>query len=468
MIFYVMRKEILGNLLSLRFVLSLLLVILMFAVSAFVFVSQYTHQLNVYRGETNKNASAFHESTESLSNVAFHQQSIWKKPQVLAFCADGFEQSLPGLFKVNIFEIQNPELKSQTSFLLGRFVNIDWIFIISVILSFTALLLTYDSFCGEREAGTLRLVLAGSMPRYKVLLGKYLGAMLTLCIPLIIGLLIHLVILTSSSAIAFTSSQGLRILAFAFVSILYLSIFILLGMFISSRLANASNSMVILLLLWAGLVILTPALGRIFSVASGEIPTGPELARKIRETGDQIWANREKYATDASIMDNDGRYVNPEATARFFNAVTESRNRVFEDYMNQMMAQVNAGRRYIRISPTAIYQSASETIVGTGVSRFWNLYQQLKRYRKTLKEFVLSADKMDPDSHHALFDRQGDGRSYISQKPVDFSTVPTFQEKDLAIDQSLKLAIWDIGLLVMFNLVFFAAAFVSFLKYDVR
>jgi len=56
----------------------------------------------------------------------------------------------------------------------------------------------------------------------------------------------------------------------------------------------------------------------------------------------------------------------------------------------------------------------------------------------------------------------------ISLNPVDFVTVPKFQEQDLALGQSLKLAIWDIGLLILFNLVFFAAAFVSFLRYDVR
>jgi ABC-type transport system involved in multi-copper enzyme maturation permease subunit len=463
-----MRKEILENLLSLRFVLSLLLIILLFAVSAFVFVSQYRQELNDYRNETNKNASAFRECAGNLSDLAFHEQTIWKKPQILAFCADGFEQSLPNLFKMNVFEIEHPEVKSRTSFLLGHFINIDSGFIISVILSFAALLLTYDSLCGEKQAGTLRLMLAGSIPRYKVLLGKYFGAIFTLGIPLLIGLLLNLIILNSYSVIAIGSSEWLRIIVLVLLSILYLSIFVFLGMFISSRTAHSANSMVILLLLWAGFVILTPGLGRIFSGMSGEIPSGPELARKIREAGDQIHENREKYAKDASIVDDNGCYVNPKATARFFNAKTESRNRLFEDYMNQMIAQVNFGRLFVQISPAVIYQSASEKIAGTGISRFWNLYQQLKRYQKTFKEFVLSVDQMDPDSHHVLFDRQGDGRPYISQKPVDFSTVPCFQEQELALGQSLKLAIWDIGLLALFNLVFFTAAFVSFLRYDVR
>ncbi|UCD55943.1 MAG: ABC transporter permease subunit [Candidatus Hydrogenedentota bacterium] len=468
MIRHCVRKEILENLISLRFVLSLLLIILLFAISAFVFASQYRQELNDYRNEANKSVSAFRECTGSLSDLAFHEQTIWRKPQTLAFCADGFEESLPNVFKMDVFEITRPEVKSRTSFLLPHFIDIDWVFIVSVILSFAALLLTYDGFCGEREAGTLRLILSGSIPRHKILLGKYVGAMLTLGIPLLIGLFLNLIILTSSSVVVIGSDEWPRVLAVILLSILYLSIFALLGMFVSSRMAYSANSMVILLLLWVGSVILIPGLGKIFSATSGEMPSETELARRIREAENQIHENREKYGAKASIVDERGRYINPKATARLFNSITESRNRIFEDYMNLMIAQVHTGRRFVRISPTGTYQSASETIAGTGVSRFWRLYRQLRVYQETLREWVLSIDQKDPDSHHALFDRQGDGRPYISQKPIDFNIVPKFQEPNPTFSASLRLAIWDIGVLLLWNLGFFAATWVSFMRYDVR
>jgi hypothetical protein len=56
----------------------------------------------------------------------------------------------------------------------------------------------------------------------------------------------------------------------------------------------------------------------------------------------------------------------------------------------------------------------------------------------------------------------------ISHNPVDFDSVPKFQEHTMTLGQSLKLAIWDIGLLILINLGLFAGAFVSFLRYDVR
>ncbi len=87
-----------------------------------------------------------------------------------------------------------------------------------------------------------------------------------------------------------------------------------------------------------------------------------------------------------------------------------------------------------------------------------------------LKEYVRSKDLEDPESLHLVNPDLGTARSWktISHKPVDFDTVPKFQERDLALGEFLKLTIWDIGLLVLFNLVLFAASFVSFLRYDVR
>jgi len=99
-----------------------------------------------------------------------------------------------------------------------------------------------------------------------------------------------------------------------------------------------------------------------------------------------------------------------------------------------------------------------------------NIYQQIKQYQAQLKEYIRDRDQQDPDSLHLLFDEEHSVAEWnaISKRPVSFDTVPKFQERDLALGQSLKLAIWDIGLLVLFNLFFFAASFVTFLRYDVR
>jgi len=474
MIRHIIRKELLENLLSLRFVLSLLLIICLYAAIGFIFVSKYTRQTDDYWKRTNENTAAFSERAGQLYKLAFYEQEIWRKPKPLSLCVEGFERYLPNYFNSSLFRTALPEVRSRSNFLLPNFCDIDWVFIISTPLSFVVLLFTYDSFCGERQAGTLRLILSGSIPRHKILLGKYIGAILTLGIPLLMGFLINLIIVISSDIVKLGSGEWLRIIGIALISFLYLSMFLLLGMFVSSRTAHSANSIIILLLVWVGLVVLLPGSGRIVSDIHYKSPSLTEFRKKIVESKDQIFREMRtgKFGKNAfeSHPDRNHPSNNPPAAARFWNAFFASAAQVYEQHYNKMLTQAFASRNFACISPAVIYQRASETIAGTGINRCASLHQQIKQYQQDLKEFILSKDAEDPDSLHLLFAFEyavGNWQA-ISNKPVDFDTVPKFQEHDLTLGQSMKLAIWDIGLLVLFNLVFFAASFVSFLRYDVR
>jgi ABC-type transport system involved in multi-copper enzyme maturation permease subunit len=471
MIRQIIYREILENLLSLRFSLSLLLAISLFAAAGFVFAAKYRQESQDYWKDTNENLSSLSEQTNRLCDVARYQQTVYRKPKSLALCTEGFEKYFPNSFRFNVFSMYIPQVRRQGNFDLGRFSDIDLGFITSLILSFIALIFTYDTICGEKEAGTLRLMLASSIHRHKILLGKYIGVMLTLGIPLLLGLLVNLLIVISSRDVIISSGDWLKIFTIILLSLLFLSIFVLLGMFVSSRTAHSANSMVILLLVWVGLVILIPSFGRIISDAACESPTQAELQRRLAEVDKQNLddAASGKFGKNAGSFGSN-IVENPPGTARLVNARTEARNQVYEDHLNKMMAPLIFGRYYTRFSPTVLYQCASEAIAGTGITRFKSLYQQVKRYQQDLKEYIRSKDAEDPESLHLLCDHGQAIRDWgvISKKPVSFDTVPKFQERDLALGQSLKLAIWDIGLLVLFNLVFFAASFVSFLRYDVR
>jgi ABC-type transport system involved in multi-copper enzyme maturation permease subunit len=318
------------------------------------------------------------------------------------------------------------------------------------------------------------MMLANTIPRYEVLLGKYFGAMLTLCIPLLIGVLVSLIIVITSNTADISGLEWLKILVVVILSFLYLSIFVLLGIFVSSRTNSSANCMVVLLLMWVSLVILVPSLGRTVSNMFSKTPTRVELNRKLFEAGRQIWDNSDKFGKNAgnSYSDANDPRMNLPARARLYNALSDTKNHVIEDHHNKMMAQALTGHNFTCISPTAVYQRASEAIAGVGIGRCADFYQQVKRYQTDLEEFIRSKDAEDPESRHLIFDEDNSRGRFdwrtISKRPVDFDTVPKFQGKDLALGKSLRLAIWDIGLLALFNLVFFAAAFVSFLKYDVR
>lgn len=472
MIRQIIHKEILENLLSFRFVLSLVLIILLFAVGGFVFVGKYKQQSRDYWDKTNENLAGLKEQSRQLYRLAFYKQNVWRRPKPLALCAEGFEKSLPNYFRFDVFSGDLPEIKGRGNFTLSHFSSIDWAFIVSVILSFLALVFTYDGVSGEKEDGTLRQMLANTIPRHEVLLGKYLGVVLTIGIPLFIGVLVNLIIVVAFNVAVISGLDWLKILAIVLVSFLYLSIFILLGMFVSSRTAYPANSMVMLLLIWVVVVVLIPSFGRIISEVSGQAPNPAELDRRLSEVSAEIWNNSERYGERAGSASPNLSWPgnNPPARARLRDAMTDAQNQAREDYHNKMLAQAFVGRNLTCFSPTVIYQRASEAIAGTGISRCVNLREQIKEYQDELKEHIRSKDAEDPLSLHLLFPEGGLVGAWraVSLNPVDFATVPKFQERDLGLAQSLKSAVWDIGLLALFNLVLFAASFVSFLRYDVR
>jgi len=472
MIRQIIHKEILENLLSFRFILSLVLIIVLFAVGGFVFVGKYKQQSSDYWEKTNENLAGLSTQSRQLYRLAFYRQSVWRKPKSLALCSEGFEKSLPNCFTFDVFSSDLPEIKGRGNFTLSHFSSIDWVFIVSMILSFLALVFTYDSVSGEKEDGTLRQMLANNIPRHEVLLGKYFGVVLTIGIPLFIGMLVSLIIVVASNVVVISGLDWSKILAIILMSFLYFSIFILLGMFVSSRTAYPANSMVVLLLIWVVVVVLIPSFGKIISEVSGKAPNPAELERKLAEVSTEIWNNSERYGERAGNASGNLSWPgnNPPARARLRNALTDAQNQAREDHHNKMIAQAFTGRNLTCFSPTVIYQRASETVAGTGINHVVSLQLQIKVYQAELKEFIRSRDAEDPLSLHLLFPEGylvGAWRA-VSHDPIDFATVPKFQERDLALGQSLKLAIWDIGLLVLFNLVFFTASFVSFLRYDVR
>ena len=422
MLVTIIKKELLTNITSLRFVLAMSISIAVFVVGGFVFTGRYNLEMKEYAEETNKSLEGLNQASKNLSQLANHVQAIQRKPKLTGLFCAGFEKTLPNTFRSDVFSVAIPEVIGDTNFLLSQFVALDWMFVISMILSFFAILLTFDSLSGEKERGTLPLALSNSIPRDTVLLGKYVGAILTLGIPLAFGLLINLIIV-NLSGLQLDSSQWPEIVVFIGVSFLFLSVFLLLGMLVSSRSPKSSSSIVVLLLIWVIVAIIVPSTGRIISENFVNVPSRTEVDRMISEAQRDIWDNTERYGKNAGNWGTNPNadWVNPPARARLYNAITDTKNRITTDYVNRMVEQVNFGRRITKISPATIYQTIAETLFFTGVPRFQSLFRQVAIYKNTLKELLIEEDKKDPDSWHLL---AWNHQRIFSQKGVVYDAVP--------------------------------------------
>jgi len=212
-------KELRENLNTVRFYLILILTILLFVVSSITFVRNYGQKVLDYRSDTTANESLLVEKSEDLLVLARFKQGLLKKPNPSELLSEANEKILPNKFLSDIFYLDFPEVEGRSNVLLRGFNTVDWEFVIAVVLSFLAFVLSYDAVCGEKEQNTLSLIFSNSIKTIKVFSGKFFGLLITLSIPVAVGALLGLLIINLSGEISINYG---KVVVFLLVSLVFL------------------------------------------------------------------------------------------------------------------------------------------------------------------------------------------------------------------------------------------------------
>ena len=481
MILHIAKKEIHHNLTTLRFALMIILLPVLFVVNALIYSlgdAGYPTQIDAYNRRVTENRKHITEQANvSLAELALRGPGdIPKRPSRLIFCAGGVDEVVSRSIKLKSdynfsrtrgiededYAWRHPlrleyEVVSSGSNSTGR-VKINWVFI-GVLMSFFAILFTFDAIAGERMRGTLSLILSNTVSRGQVLLGKYLGAFVILMVPLVMGVLINLLIILLIGSIPFDSAGWLRILGIVGLFALHISVFIFLGLFFSSRVSNAITSLVWLLLTWVCLAFVFPSLLGTFVSNLNPIPSVDEISMRRQAQLDQIedeWqrGSPKRLKKSPSLE----RISVTRLWAEYFTAINNTDTQIADGHIDQQLQQVQLARDLTQISPIATFQYAMEGLANTSIVGYMNFVKQARRYRQTFIDFVKTEDQGDPESLHIYPVREG-----LSQKPVDPNAVPVFAEQI-----SYRSVLSQVGLLVLFNLLFFILAQVSFLMSEVK
>ena len=195
MLWHIMKRELFEQMRSLRFALALLLIVFLMIVNALGYIDEYNTQQTEYERQVSASLAKLEQNSSNLYNLVIRGPGVLlKKPSPLSFCAHGSENHLskyvsgrgagwgwtlsPDEKSYNVSGIWRlrysgaPPIKPMDIF--PTFLKIDWILIISSVLSFLALVFTFDAISGEGEHGTLRLTLSNAVARQTVLTGKFL------------------------------------------------------------------------------------------------------------------------------------------------------------------------------------------------------------------------------------------------------------------------------------------------------
>jgi len=498
---HITKREIYDNMTSLRFGFTLILLVSLMVMNAVIFVRKdYQESVEQYREKTSESLAKLRTNCSSLYKLMTEGPGdMHKEPSPLTFCADGEEENMPNMVYVKAgqptnlsgsLRVTGPGLTGEieksyqysfrrlwrveySSFNLNQFnimpgyLKADWAFIIGVLTSFVSILFTFDAVSGEKERGTLRLVLAGAVPRSSVILGKFAGAFVSIILPLIMAILLNLLIINISGAVQLNAIHWGRIGVMVLISVIYASVFIGLGLFVSACFSRSRTSLLVLLLIWVIFVVLMP--GILGSISSGlkEVPSMDEFDwRKQLALEYDDWQGHWDRVSGKGVPSLPSR-ENPDMEvmnlwAEYMVENRQAEERIRDEHLNAQMAQVQLARQITRISPTAIYRYALENLSNTGYERHRKFIASVWAYRDSLWEYIKSEDRKDPDSLHIYFVREG-----MSDKPPNFDNAPRFTE-NLTLAGALQDALLDILILSLLAVLFFMAAYISFMRADVR
>jgi hypothetical protein len=448
MIRRILWKELLANLRSLRLSLTFILLVLSMMIAGFVFAQKYQQMIDDHSRDVNTNMQRTRDTVNSLNDLAFHSYYLYKSPNSVRLCAEGREKYTPNSFEITIGKIDGMENRARVNFLRARLGDLDWAFIIGVIVSFAAIILTYDAISGEREDGTLKLMMSNSVSRASIVLGKYLGGIISLLIPLAAAIMLNLIIVLILG-VNFTAEQWGRIGVISSISLVYISCFLMLGLFVSSITRNS-----------------IPSSGRIVAGKIQEATPGGIVSRRLGDAWSQVG---DRYPDDTFNWNWNYEPPVPEQVIRRGKAtweIAEVQDRIRGDHREEMLGQLRLAQNLMRISPMMTYTFLCEAVAGTGSFRSESFIAQVEKFRNEWREWIFSEDKKDKDSFHILSNERWT-RSY-SQKEPDFEHLPRFSEEFPSLGDSLQSGLLDLYILILFNVLFFMLSYMVFMKYDVR
>lgn len=480
----IVRRELLGHLLSLRFALLAALTVGLMAANGLLFAGDRSAAaVSRYNDQVRQAEEALAgRAAEGLNRLAEDGPGyLYRRPGRLDFCVAGRDRTLPPSIEggthssygwgAEVFSYSwkmpwslhydHLETPTPANPALPVFSELDWGFIIGLVMSLMAVLLTYDAVSGERRDGTLRLALANPVPRDVLLLGKLVAAMLTAGMPLLAGMLLSLLIQSAAGSLELAGDEWLRLGLLVGLSLVYVAVFVALGLLVSTWVRRPSTGLLTLLLLWVLSVELVPGGLGILGMHLVKPLSAVEMERQSRAISDSFLdhAKAELFTRLSPSQTPDDRQV-LEDWATALSRYRDAQADLQDGATDRNLERVRLARALTRVSPTAVYRYALEAIAGTGFPHYEAFVRQARQYRAAFVDFIRQEDRADPDSPHVYFVREG-----LSARPVDAAGVPRFADR-FDLSEGLAAATWDLVLLGVLALVLFMGAYASFLRCD--
>ncbi|TDJ48355.1 MAG: DUF3526 domain-containing protein [Gammaproteobacteria bacterium] len=134
---------------------------------------------------------------------------------------------------------------------IARFGDLSGASILQLLLPLLIIFLGFTAFSGERESGTLRLVMSMGVTNRQLLWGKALGVGTAVLIVVVPCILIGAVALAMADSIDHAEGMGTRITVLSLAYLMYAGIFLFLTLAVSALTRHARTTLMVLIGFWA-------------------------------------------------------------------------------------------------------------------------------------------------------------------------------------------------------------------------
>jgi ABC-2 type transport system permease protein len=467
----IIEKEIRENIKTAKFAVTF------FICSALILLAFYTGAKNYQSAKAKYEAAKMEnlKKYEGLTNwLQVNQFRVYLPPSPAEALINGVSNDIGRTIEMK----GKGELKAEDSiygeepvFAVFRYLDLQFVF--SIVLTLFAVMFAYDSVNGEKERGTLRLTFSYPVPRDVYISGKIIGAFLSLVLPLLIPVFTGLLLLPLFGVGIDADLAGRLAVAVA-SGFLLTGAFLTLSVMLSSMTHKSSNSFLLLLVIWIFAVSILP---RVSVIAAGSLinvtPVDEINSQKTR-LQTQLWSEERKAfsqfkppagADMQTIMASLNQFMKKKADERT-KKVDELSRLLNEERNNKAGAMENLAFTFARLSPVTVFTFAAQKGAGTSLEQEEQFEKAASAYRDLYMKFLDSKTGGLGGAQIMVFSKTSDNNE--KPKTINPREIPEFTYQPRPLSAAFAGLLPELGLLALFNIIFFAGAFFSFRKYDVR
>ena len=491
MIAIVAAREIRDHLRSFRYLALCGLLLLLMPLGAWTSARRYHDRLDVASALMKERERAV-AGDQRLGAWGWRTSSldeglrVIRRPSAFAVWATGADEIAPLFWQ---FGPQGVVPGSADALTVGDSEHsgtLDFLFVTQVVVGILTILLTFDAVVGERERGTLRSILATPVPRRDVIVGKFVGVMVTVVPAMALGAGLAFIV-AAINGVDLVSDLGLLRALLSFVAATaYVALLASLGLLVSTVAESAKTALVVSVGLWTVLLFVVPRVATL--IATTAIPVeSAELTRLRRSAIDaSLQRERQQRLADA-WSESTGSAPLPEgqfpgdlrkaysATAapverELFRKRRNLQHSILDEQNRHRQRRLGVFTAFSSLSPSSLLEQAMTGVAGTGMKSVEARAEQVELHQRHLEatvfDHVFGTQVFDARTK-LMISWLPDPRNPEERSPA-ISDVPQLSVHDVSWRELVGDAAVPLALLLVEAIGLLCCAVFSFQRYDAR